>query len=302
MTLTLDRSGERLDAAISRLAPEISRSQAQRLLEQGLITIAGKPAKKNDRLPAGTTLALVLPQAQETELAAQDIPLDIRYEDEDVVVVNKPRGMVVHPAPGHPDGTLVNALMFHCGDSLSGVGGERRPGIVHRIDKDTSGLIIAAKNDFAHRALAAQLADRSLSRVYEAVVRGRMREDEGTVDRPIGRHPTDRKRMAVTDKNSRPARTDWSVIARYNGYTHIECRLHTGRTHQIRVHLASLGHPLLGDFTYGAPSPDKGLEGQCLHARRLKFVHPRTGEHIELAAGLPEYFVAVLSRLGPPIG
>ena len=244
----------------------------------------------------------MLPEASDVPLVAQDIPLDIVYEDDDVVVVNKPRGMVVHPAPGHPDGTLVNALMFHCGDSLSGVGGERRPGIVHRIDKDTSGLIIAAKNDFAHRALAAQLADRSLSRVYEAVVRGRMREDEGTVDRPIGRHPTDRKRMAVTDKNSRPARTDWSVIARYNGYTHIECRLHTGRTHQIRVHLASLGHPLLGDFTYGAPSPDKGLEGQCLHARRLKFVHPRTGEHIELAAGLPEYFVAVLSRLGPPIG
>ena len=302
ISITAKESGERLDALLARSIDGVTRSAAQRLIESGAVTLGGAVPKKNYRTRAGEEYVVVLPEASDVPLAAQDIPLDIVYEDDDVVVVNKPRGMVVHPAPGHPDGTLVNALMFHCGDSLSGVGGERRPGIVHRIDKDTSGLIIAAKNDFAHRALAAQLADRSLSRVYEAVVRGRMREDEGTVDRPIGRHPTDRKRMAVTDKNSRPARTDWSVIARYNGYTHIECRLHTGRTHQIRVHLASLGHPLLGDFTYGAPSPDKGLEGQCLHARRLKFVHPRTGEHIELAAGLPEYFVAVLSRLGPPIG
>ena len=302
ISITAKESGERLDALLARSIDGVTRSAAQRLIESGAVTLDGAVPKKNYRTRAGEEYGVVLPEASDVPLVAQDIPLDIVYEDDDVVVVNKPRGMVVHPAPGHPDGTLVNALLFHCGDSLSGVGGERRPGIVHRIEKDTSGLIIAAKNDFAHRALAAQLADRSLSRVYEAVVRGRMREDEGTVDRPIGRHPTDRKRMAVTDKNSRPARTDWSVIARYNGYTHIECRLHTGRTHQIRVHLASLGHPLLGDFTYGAPSPDKGLEGQCLHARRLKFVHPRTGEHIELAAGLPEYFVAVLSRLGPPIG
>ena len=205
--------------------------------------------------------------------------------------------MVVHPAPGHPDGTLVNALMHYCGDSLSGIGGEKRPGIVHRIDKDTSGLIIVAKNDFAHLSLSAQLADRSLSREYEAIVRGGMREDSGTVDAPIGRHPTDRKRMAVTEKNSRRAVTHWEVIARYRGYTHIRCKLETGRTHQIRVHMAHIGHPLLGDFTYGAPSPDKGLEGQCLHARKLKFIHPRSGEHIEVASELPEYFTDVLGRM-----
>ena len=209
--------------------------------------------------------------------------------------------MVVHPAPGHPDATLVNALLYHCGASLSGIGGEKRPGIVHRIDKDTSGLLIVAKNDFAHQALAAQLADRSLSREYEAVVRGILREERGTVDRPIGRHPSDRKRMAVTEKNSRSAVTHWEVIARYKGYTHIKCILETGRTHQIRVHMASIGHPLLGDFTYGAPSPEKGLEGQCLHARRLKFIHPRTQERVLLESPLPAYFLDVLSRLGPPL-
>lgn len=245
---------------------------------------------------------LRLPALEETPLIAQNIPLDVVYEDEDLIVVDKPRGLVVHPAPGHPDGTLVNALLWHCGDSLSGIGGEKRPGIVHRIDKDTSGLLIAAKNDFAHQRLSAQLADRSLSREYEAVVRGSFREDSGTVSYPIGRHPTDRKRMAVTEKNSRPAVTHWQVLARYQGYCRICCRLETGRTHQIRVHMASIGHPLLGDYTYGAPSPDKGLAGQCLHARRLKFIHPRSGEHIQLQSQLPEYFTAVLSKLGPVIG
>lgn len=300
--ITAKESGERLDALLARSIDGLTRSAAQRLLDSGAVTLGDTALKKNYRAREGEEYAVILPELSDVPLVAQDIPLDIVYEDDDVIVVNKPRGMVVHPAPGHPDGTLVNALMFHCGDSLSGIGGERRPGIVHRIDKDTSGLLIAAKNDFAHQALAAQLADRSLSRVYEAVVRGRMRKDEGTVDRPIGRHPTDRKRMAVTEKSSRPARTDWSVIARYNGYTHIECRLHTGRTHQIRVHMASLGYPLLGDFTYGAPSPEKGLEGQCLHARRLRFVHPRTLEHIELTSALPQYFTDVLARLGPQIG
>ena len=223
------------------------------------------------------------------------------YEDGDVIVVNKPRGMVVHPAPGHPDGTLVNALLWHCGDSLSGIGGERRPGIVHRIDKDTSGLIIAAKNDFAHQFLSAQLSDHTLGREYEAVVHGGFRDDAGTVDAPIGRHPVDRKRMAVTPKNSKPAVTHYEVIARYRGYTRILCRLETGRTHQIRVHMASIGHPLLGDGVYGAPCPEKGLEGQCLHARRLKFIHPRTGQLVRLEAPLPEYFTQVISRLGNEI-
>jgi len=223
------------------------------------------------------------------------------YEDGDVIVVDKPRGMVVHPAPGHADGTLVNALLYHCGDSLSGVGGEKRPGIVHRIDKDTSGLIIAAKNDAAHLSLSAQLSDHSLRREYVAVVRGRLRADSGTIDAPIGRHPTDRKRMAVTHKASRNAVTHWEVLARYRGYTLVRCRLETGRTHQIRVHMAHIGHPLLGDYTYGAPSPDKGLEGQCLHARRLRFLHPASGELIELEAPLPAYFTDVLKKLGDPV-
>lgn len=291
-------SGERLDALLAHTLPQLTRSGAQKLLDAGLVTLSGTTLKKNYRTREGEEYCVILPEAAEVPLIAQDIPLDIVFEDTDVIVVNKPRGMVVHPAPGHPDGTLVNALLYHCGDTLSGIGGERRPGIVHRIDKDTSGLIIAAKNDAAHQALAAQLADRSLSRVYEAVVRGRMREECGTIDKPIGRHPTDRKRMAVTNQNSRPAQTDWRVLARYNGYTHVECSLRTGRTHQIRVHMASVGHPLLGDFTYGAPSPEKGLVGQCLHARRLKFVHPTTGEHIELETPLPDYFAEVLSRLG----
>ena len=301
LIITAEESGDRIDALLARQAEELTRSAAQRLLERGMVLLGGRPVKKNYRCAAGDRFTVLLPEPDDMPLIAQDIPLDVVYEDQDVIVVNKPRGLVVHPAPGHPDGTLVNALLFHCGDSLSGVGGEKRPGIVHRIDKDTSGLLIAAKNDFAHRALSEQLSDRSLSRVYEAVARGSFREDAGTVDRPIGRHPTDRKRMAVTEKNARPAVTHWEVLARYQGYTHIRCVLETGRTHQIRVHMASIGHPLLGDFTYGAPSPEKGLEGQCLHARRLKFIHPRSGEAIELSSPLPAYFEDVLARLGPEI-
>jgi len=302
LQVTAEESGERIDALLARILPELSRSAVQRLLEEGRVSLSGKPVKKNYRAAAGEQFLLELPQAaQETELVPQNIPLDVVFEDRDVIVVNKPRGMVVHPAPGHPDGTLVNALLYRCGDSLSGIGGEKRPGIVHRIDMDTSGLLIVAKNDFAHQALSEQLADRSLSRVYEAVVRGRLREDAGTVNKPIGRHPADRKRMAIVP-GGRPAVTHWEVLARYPGYTHIRCRLETGRTHQIRVHLASLGHPLLGDETYGAPSPEKGLEGQCLHARELKFIHPRTGEQIHLETPLPEYFLDVLSRLGQKIG
>lgn len=302
ITVKAQESGERIDALLAHMLPELTRSAAQRLLEDGQVTMQGRPLRKNHKSRAGEEYEIILPPPQLTELVPQDIPLDVVYEDEDLIVINKPRGMVVHPAPGHPDGTLVNALLHHCAGSLSGIGGEQRPGIVHRIDKDTSGLLIVAKNDFAHQALSAQLADRSLSRVYEAVVRGNFREDEGKVDRPIGRHPTDRKRMAVTEKNSRPAVTHYRVLERYRGYCRIQFRLETGRTHQIRVHMASLGHSLLGDFVYGAPSPEKGLEGQCLHARELKFIHPRTGEAVHLVTELPEYFRDVLAKLGEAIG
>ena len=299
--ITAEESGERIDALLARALPSLSRSQVQKLLEQGMVTLNGRELKKNFRCSAGEGYEVNLPEPAELPLIPQNIPLDVVYEDEDLIVVNKARGLVVHPAPGHPDGTLVNALLWHCGDSLSGIGGQRRPGIVHRIDKDTSGLLIVAKNDFAHQGLSAQLADHSLCREYEALVRGNFKQDCGTVDKPIGRHPIDRKRMAVTEKNAKPAVTHWQLLASYRGYSHILCRLETGRTHQIRVHMASIGHPLLGDFTYGAPSPEKGLEGQCLHARRLRFVHPRTGEHILLETELPAYFMDVLARLGPKI-
>ena len=299
---TVETAGERIDALLPRLVPELTRSGAQRLLEDGGVTVNGAPAKKNRRVSAGDLVRVALPEPERSEVLPQELPLDVVYEDGDLIVVNKARGMVVHPAPGHADGTLVNALLWHCGQSLSGVGGEKRPGIVHRLDKDTSGLIIAAKNDFAHRALSGQLSGHSLARTYEAVVYGRVREDAGTVDAPVGRCPADRKRMAVTERNSRPAVTHYEVIARYRGFTHIRCRLETGRTHQIRVHMEKLGHPLLGDMVYGRRRPDKGLEGQCLHARGLRFVHPRTGQEVELTAPLPEYFLGVLARLGEPEG
>ena len=300
LTILAQESGERIDALLARSG--YTRSAAVRLIEEGKVRRNGAAVKKSDPVRAGDVVTVEPEDAPApTETRPENIPLDVVFEDEDVIVVNKPRGMVVHPAPGHPDGTLVNALLYHCGDSLSGIGGELRPGIVHRLDRDTSGLIIAAKNDAAHLALSAQLSDRSLSRIYEAVVRGGFREDAGTVNAPIGRHPTDRKRMAVTEKNSRPAVTHWEVIARYSGYTHVQCILETGRTHQIRVHMAHIGHPLLGDTVYGGKA-DKGLEGQCLHARELKFIHPRTGESVRLRSELPEYFCRVLDRLGPPLG
>ena len=293
-------SGERIDALLAHSG--FTRSAAARLIAQGAVRRDGKAVKKSELCRAGDVFTVeVADEAAPSQALPQDIPLDIVYEDADVIVVNKPRGLVVHPAPGHPDGTLVNALLYHCGDSLSGVGGVFRPGIVHRLDRDTSGLLIAAKNDAAHLSLSAQLSDRSLSRVYEAVVRGSFWEDTGVIDAPIGRHPVDRKKMAVTEKNSRRAVTRWEVIARYSGWTHLRCILETGRTHQIRVHMAHIGHPLLGDMVYGAGKPEKGLEGQCLHARSLKFVHPRSGESVFLTSELPEYFAQVLSRLGPPV-
>ena len=298
LRLQADRDGERLDAFLARSVEDLTRSAAQRLLEEGAVTQGGRALKKNHRTCAGEVLEVALPDPEPLDIRPQDIPLDVVYEDRDVIVVNKPVGMVVHPAPGHPDGTLVNALLYHCGDSLSGINGALRPGIVHRIDRDTSGLIIAAKNDKAHLALAAQLQDHSLARTYEAVAVGGLREEQGTVNAPIGRHPVDRKKMAVDWKNGRPAVTHWSVLGRYPGYTHVECRLETGRTHQIRVHLASIGHPLLGDIVYGSKKPVPGLTGQCLHARRLRFVHPASGEAVELECPLPDWFQAVLNRLG----
>ena len=298
LRLQADRDGERLDAFLARSVEDLTRSAAQRLLEEGAVTQGGRALKKNHRTCAGEVLEVALLDPEPLDIRPQDIPLDVVYEDRDVIVVNKPVGMVVHPAPGHPDGTLVNALLYHCGDSLSGINGALRPGIVHRIDRDTSGLIIAAKNDKAHLALAAQLQDHSLARTYEAVAVGGLREEQGTVNAPIGRHPVDRKKMAVDWKNGRPAVTHWSVLGRYPGYTHVECRLETGRTHQIRVHLASIGHPLLGDIVYGSKRPVPGLAGQCLHARRLRFVHPASGEAVELECPLPDWFQAVLNRLG----
>ena len=298
LEFTAETAGERIDALLPRVSDGLTRSAAQKLLDQGCVLVNGAAVRKNYRVCAGDQISASLPDPEPTALMPQDIPLDVVYEDGDVIVVNKPRGLVVHPAPGHPDGTLVNALLRHCGNSLSGVGGEMRPGIVHRIDKDTSGLIIAAKNDLAHRGLAAQLADHSMHRVYEAVVCGRLRADSGTVDAPIGRHPTDRKRMCVDRRNGRPAVTHWEVVARYRGYTHVRCRLETGRTHQIRVHMASLGHPVAGDPVYGKKAPEHGLSGQCLHARELVFTHPRSGEAVHLSCPLPEYFVQFLARLG----
>lgn len=294
-----DRGGERLDTALARLIPGLTRNAAQRLLEGGLVTGGSGILRKSGRTEEGLVLTVELPEPEPVQLVPQNIPLDIRYEDDDLIVVNKPKGLVVHPAAGHPDGTLVNALLFHCGDSLSGINGELRPGIVHRIDKDTSGLLAAAKNDFAHQGLAAQLAGHSLSRVYEAVVCGGVREERGTVDAPVGRHPSDRKRMAVTERGGRPAVTHYEVIARYRGYTHIRCRLETGRTHQIRVHMAYRNHPILGDMVYGHKKPELGQISQCLHAKELHFIHPRTGAPVTVTCELPDYFLHVLSRLEP---
>lgn len=297
MILHSEAAGQRLDVFVSEQVENVSRSAAQKLIESGCVTRDGKPVRKQDKTVADADYEVELPEVKEVAIEAEDLPLEIVYEDADVLVINKPKGFVVHPAPGHWSGTLVNALMYHCKDSLSGINGELRPGIVHRIDMDTSGLLIVAKNDFAHQALAAQLKDHTLSRTYEAIVCGSIREDSGTVDAPIGRHPTDRKRMTVTDKNSRNAVTHYEVLARYRGYTHVRCRLETGRTHQIRVHMAYKNHPILGDTVYGHKGKELGMDTQCLHARALTFVHPRTGEPVTVECPLPDYFEEVLKKL-----
>ena len=297
MILTCDRSGERLDAFLSRALPEISRSAAQKLIAEGNVLLDGKSAKKNDRLEPGQTVSVTIPEPRPVDVTPTEMQLDIVYEDEDVAVINKPKGLVVHPAAGHQDDTLVNGLLYAMGDSLSGINGELRPGIVHRIDKDTSGLLAIAKNDLAHAVLASQLKDHTMARTYEAIVCGNLKEDSGTVDAPIGRHPTDRKKMCVTQRNSKPAVTHWEVVKRYRGYTHIRCRLETGRTHQIRVHMAYIGHPILGDTVYGHKKPELGQDSQCLHAGALSFRHPRDGRHVLVFAPLPEYFTKVLEKL-----
>lgn len=297
MILYADTAGERLDAFLSRCAEGLSRSAAQKLIEEGLVRRNGGIPKKNDKLNIGDAIEYRIPEPKEVDIVPTKMALDIVYEDEDLLVINKPKGLVVHPAAGHQDDTLVNGLLYALGDDLSGINGELRPGIVHRIDKDTSGLLAVAKNDLAHTMLASQLKDHSMARTYEAIVCGSFREDSGTVDAPIGRHPSDRKKMTVTERNSKRAVTHWEVVARYRGYTHIRCRLETGRTHQIRVHMAHIGHPILGDTVYGRKKPELGQDSQVLHAGALCFSHPRDGRPVMVFAPLPDYFTQVLEKL-----
>ena len=290
--------GERVDRAVSQLVEGLSRSAVQRLIEEGNLIKNRQPVSKNDRVKAGDSVRVTMREPRAIEAQPQEIPLDIRYEDDDLLVVNKPKGMVVHPAPGNPDNTLVNALLYHCGASLSGINGMIRPGIVHRIDKDTSGLLVVAKNDFAHASLARQIKEHTFTREYSAVVHGRLKEPSGTVDAPIGRHPTKRKQMAVTDCHSRNAVTHYETVAELDGFTQIRVRLETGRTHQIRVHMAYIGHPVAGDPVYGPKKSAPGLDGQCLHAGLIGFCHPRDGRYLEVASELPPYFTAFLRRIG----
>ena len=297
MILIADMAGERLDAFLARSGEDLSRSAAQKLIEEGRVKRNGKPGKKNDKLNIGDEISYEIPEPKAVDIAPTKMDLDIVYEDEDVLVINKPKGLVVHPAAGHQDDTLVNGLLYAMGDDLSGINGELRPGIVNRIDKDTSGLLAVAKNDLAHTMLASQLKDHSMHRVYEAFVCGSFREDSGTVDAPIGRHPSDRKKMCVIARNSRDAVTHWEVVRRYRGYTHIRCKLETGRTHQIRVHMAHIGHPILGDTVYGHKKAELGQDSQCLHAGTLCFAHPRDGHPVMVFAPLPKYFEEVIAKL-----
>ena len=295
--ITENEDGERIDKCLAALTDSLSRSYIQRLIKDEAVRVNGSPVKGSYRVKQEDQLEFELPEAVEPDIEPEDIPLDILYEDKDVIVVNKPKGMVVHPAAGHYSGTLVNALMFHCGKELSGINGCMRPGIVHRIDMDTTGSVIACKNDMAHNCIAEQLKEHSLTRRYVAICHGVLREDEGTIDRPIGRHPTERKKMAVNERNGKRAVTHYKVLQRFRDYTFIECRLETGRTHQIRVHMASIGHPLLGDDVYSNRKSPYKLQGQTLHAKILGFRHPSTGEYIETEAPLPEYFEHLLKVL-----
>ncbi|MBQ3534680.1 MAG: RluA family pseudouridine synthase [Clostridia bacterium] len=297
LTANPEEKGRRLDQFLAEALEELTRSAAQRLAEDGQVLLNGKPLKKNYKMGGSETIEVRLPDPEPIDAVPQNIPLDIAYEDDDLLVINKPKGMVVHPAPGNPDGTVVNAVLYHCGDSLSGIGGAFRPGIVHRIDKDTSGLLMIAKHDKAHLYLSEQLKDHTLARTYEAVVIGSLKEDRGTVDAPIGRSPKDRKKMAIVP-DGRRAVTHYEVIARYPGYTHIRCKLETGRTHQIRVHMASLGHPIAGDQVYGPAKSKYDLQGQCLHARTLTFLHPSDGQPRLVESELPAYFTDFLHKLG----
>ncbi|MBP5430825.1 RluA family pseudouridine synthase [Ruminococcus sp.] len=295
LTASVEYTGSRIDKYISDNIDELTRSAVQGLIEKGLVLVNGKEVSKNCKLKAGDEISVEIPEPEPMDAVPEDISLDIVYEDDDLLVVNKPKGMVVHPAHGNHTGTLVNALLHHCGESLSGINGVIRPGIVHRIDKNTSGLLIVAKNDASHLKLAEQIKAHSFTREYEAVACGYFKDTAGTVDAPIGRHKTDRKKMCVTTENSRNAVTHYSVIKQYGGYAHVRLRLETGRTHQIRVHLSYIGHPVLGDDVYGRPF--KGIEGQCLHARKIGFIHPATGEYMEFESELPDYFAAILAKL-----
>ncbi|GAA6514104.1 RluA family pseudouridine synthase [Phocea massiliensis] len=297
LTVPPEGAGERLDKWISTQVEGVSRSAAQKFCEEGLVEAAGKALSKNYKLRGGEALCLTIPDPVELDVTPEDIPLDIVYEDASLLVVNKPKGMVVHPAYGNLNHTLVNALLYHCKGQLSGINGVIRPGIVHRIDKDTSGLLVVAKDDQAHSSLAAQIKEHSFDRFYHAVVYGNLKEDSGTVHQPIGRHPTDRKKMAVTDKNSRDAVTHFEVVERYQGFTHVRLKLETGRTHQIRVHMAYIGHPVAGDPVYGPRKVISSLEGQCLHAKTISFLHPKTGELLSFDSPLPGYFTRFLSTL-----
>lgn len=297
MEITPEMEGERIDKCISNYLESLSRSYIQKIIKDGKAYVNDAVVKANYKVKVDDKVQFEIPDCEEPDIPPQDIPLDILYEDKDILIVNKPKDMVVHPAPGHYEGTLVNAIMFHCKDELSGINGVLRPGIVHRIDKDTTGSIIICKNDEAHRKIAQQLKEHSITRKYRAIVYGRILEEEGTVNAPIGRHPTDRKKMAINEKNGKPAVTHYKVLERFDKYTYIECQLETGRTHQIRVHMTSVGHPLLGDEVYGNAKCPFKLEGQTLHAMTIGFIHPTTGEYVEYEAPLPEYFEHLLQIL-----